>query len=226
MGFYSFDIFINKIGYGIRFPSLKLVAYSYKMTREFFISRVAVASYMNGAIVVLGLVAQPSVVAIYSMAEQLYKVMQSALSPIATATYPYMVNEKDSNLMFKLIFAVLVVAAIGSYVGFLSAPILVEIVFDSTWLNSIPVLNIFFVAILVHAAAIMTGYPLAALVNRLEVANTSVITGAAVYFIFLGLIFYFDLVTPINLAGIMLTAELSVLLHRSLILVPLAIKRN
>lgn len=218
--------FIYKIGYKIRFPSLKFFIYSFKFTQQFFVSRVAVASYMNGAVVVLGLMAQPVVIAVYSMAEQLYKVMQSALAPVAAAVYPYMTKEKDLGLMFKLIFGVVGLAVLGAFIGFFTAPTLVEMVFDQTWLPSIPVLNVFLFAIVIHAAAVMMGYPLAALVNKLEVANASVMTGATVYFILLVLIFHLDLVTPVYLALAMLISELAVLLHRSLVLVPLAIKRN
>jgi len=148
--------FIYKMGYSIKIPSPRIFAYSYKFTKQFFASRVAVASYMNGAIILLGLIAQPAVVAVYS----------------------------------------------------------------------ISVLNIFLVAIVVHAATVMTGYPLAALVNRLDVANVSVMTGAVVYFIILVLIFHLDLVTPSYLAMVMLISELSVFFHRFLVLVPLAIRQS
>ncbi len=218
--------FIYKLGYKIKFPSLKFFIYSIKFTRQFFASRVAVASYMNGAIIVLGLTVQPTVIAVYSMAEQLYKVMQSALSPVAAAVYPYMTKEKDCNLMFKLIFGVVGATVIGAFIGFFTAPALIEMVFDKTWLPSVPVFNIFLVAIVIHAAAVMMGYPLAALVNRLQVANASVMTGAVVYFIVLGLMFLLDFVTPAYLALAMLLSELFVFFHRSLVLVPLAIRRN
>lgn len=218
--------FIYKIGYKINLPRLKFVAYCFKFTQKFFASRVAVAAYMNGAIIVLGLMAQPAVVAVYSMAEQLYKVMQSALGPVAAAVYPYMTKEKDIGLMFKLISGVVVTALIGACIGYFTAPILVELVFDQTWLASIPVLNIFLAAIVIHAATVMIGYPLAALVNKLEVANSSVITGAVVYLLTLGLLFHLNVVTPVYLAFLMLISELSVFLHRSIVLVPLAFNRN
>lgn len=218
--------FIYKMGYSIKIPSPRIFAYSYKFTKQFFASRVAVASYMNGAIILLGLIAQPAVVAVYSMAEQLYKAMQSALGPVAVALYPYMTNDKDFNLMLKLILGVVGLTVIGAFLGFYIAPTLVEMVFDQTWLPSISVLNIFLVAIVVHAATVMTGYPLAALVNRLDVANVSVMTGAVVYFVVLVLIFHLDLVTPSYLAMVMLISELSVFFHRFLVLVPLAIRRS
>jgi PST family polysaccharide transporter len=216
--------FIYKLGYKIKIPSLKVLMYCLKISHHFFASRIAVASYMNGAILILGIIAQPAVVAIYSMAEQLYKVMQSALGPAAAATYPYMSKEKDSPLMFKLIIGVVILAIAGASAGYFIAPALVAFVFDESWLASIPVFNIFLLAIVVHAGAIMTGYPLAALVGRLDVANASVMTGAGVYFILLAIAFFGNSVTPIILALIMMVSELAVLLHRSLLLIPIALK--
>lgn len=219
-------LFIYKLGYKIKLPSLKISMYCFKMSQHFFASRFAVASYMNGAILVLGIIAQPAVVAIYSMAEQLYKAMQSALGPVAAATYPYMSKEKDTSLMFKLIIGVVILVITGACVGYYVAPALVAFVFDESWLSSIPVFNVFLLAIVVHAGAIMTGYPLAALVGRLDVANASVMTGAGIYFILLAIAFFSNSVTPIILAFIMIASELAVLLHRSLLLIPIAIKNS
>lgn len=217
---------IYKLGYGIRFPNIKLVMYCFKFSKHFFISRMAVASYMNGGVIVLGLTTYPAAVALYSMAEQLYKVMQSALGPVAVASYPYMTKEKDTSLMLKLIFGVISTALIGACLGYYFAPILVKMVFDETWLAAIPVLNIFLIAIVIHAGAIMMGYPLAALVGRLKVANSSVVTGSLTYFIFLGAISFLGIVEPLNLAIIMLVSELVVLIHRSVVLLPIVIKRR
>lgn len=215
---------VYKLGYEIKFPSVKLLSYCFRFTRHFFVSRLAVASYMNGAVVVLGLFANPVVVAVYSMAEQLYKVMQSALAPVASAAYPYMEKEKDVVLMLKLMFAVVAFAFLGAVAGYFLAPSLVIFVFDETWSASIPVLNVFLVAIVVHSAAMMTGYPLAAIVGRFDVANSSVVTGAIVYFSLLGLVFLFDVVEPTSLAIIMLVSEFFVFIHRSSILFPVVFK--
>jgi PST family polysaccharide transporter len=216
--------FIYKLGYFIRKPNYKIAIYCYKMSRHFFVSRIAVASYANGGILVLGLLAQPAAVAIYSMAEQLYKVMQSALGPVAAAAYPYMAKERDTSLMFKLITAVVFLAIIGACIGFFVAPAFVTFVFDESWLKSIPVFNIFLFAIVFHAGAIMTGYPLAALVGRLEIANNSVVTGAVIYLLLLALSFLNNAVTPINLAYIIIGSEIAVLLHRTLFLFPIVLK--
>jgi PST family polysaccharide transporter len=218
--------FIYNLGYRIGTPTQRWIKYCWKISVHFFISRVAVASYMNGGVVVLGLFAQPAVVAIYSMAEQLYKAMQAALGPAAAVAYPYMAKEKNITLMVKLFFGVVVFACISAITGYILAPRLVPLVFDDSWLVSISVLNVFFVAIVVHAAAIMAGYPLASIVGRVDVANSSVVTGAFVYFLMLLIVFLFDFIAPKTLAAIMIVSELSVLLHRSSVLLPLVIKSN
>lgn len=217
--------FIHKLGYLIQKPNIKLIFYCFKFTKQFFVSRVAVASYMNGAIVVLGVIAQPAIIATYSMAEQLYKVMQSLLSPVASASYPYMSKEKDASLMLKLLFGVIALAFVGAFVGYYLSPFLLKLFFDESWSIILPVLNIFFIAIVIHAGAVMTGYPLAALVDKIHVANASVITGSCVYFASLWFLFFLKDITPANLAIIMLISELFVFLHRSLVLIPIAIKK-
>lgn len=217
--------FIHKFGYGIKIPSVRFVVYCLNFTKKYFISRLAVASYSSGAIIVLGIIAQPAVVAVYSMAEQLYKAMQAALGPVAAASYPYMVKEKDVALMFRLIFGILTIAFAGSLVGFYIAPFFLETFFDKSWASTLPVLNIFFIAIVVHAGAIMTGYPLAAVIGKIDVANSSVITGSVVYFVLLAAAFFLEFITPVNLAIIMLTSEFFVFLHRASVLLPIAIKR-
>lgn len=218
-------VFVYKLGYTIKFPRVFTICYCIKFTLQFFISRIAVAVYMNSAVVILGLVAQPAVVGVYSMAEQLYKAMQSVLSPMATASYPYMAKVKAPEMMLKLFVVVLGLSISGACFGYFFAPTIIRFVFDTTWLASVPTLNIFFIAIVIHSAAIMAGYPLAALVGKLKVANFSVVTGAVVYLSCIGLVLFFDAISPANLALVMLISELSVLLHRSILLFPPVIRQ-
>lgn len=220
-------VVVYKLGYKIGSPNLKTMSFCFKFAKPFLVSRMAVAAYTNGAILALGVFAQPAIVSIYSMAEQLYKVMQSAIWPVAAASYPYMAKSRDVHLMFKLYFLVIILTAFGASVGYYISPLLIKVVFDSSWLSSIPVLNIFFITVVIHAAAVMAGYPLAASVGKLKVANSSVITGGVVYIVSLGFLIIFHDVSPAALAIIMLLSEISVLLHRAIFLYPsMFSKRN
>ena len=79
----------------------------------------------------------------------------------------------------------------------------------------------FFVAVVVHAAAVMAGYPLAASVGRLDVANSSVVER-------IDLLSWYSRITTDrhdytnNVSLPMILSELGVLVHRAFILLPLA----
>lgn len=215
---------IYQLGYRVRFPSRRIITYCFRFSRHFFVSRVGVLVYMNSAVFILGLVASPIAVATYSIAEQLYKAMQSAISPLSAAVYPFMSKEKNTNLMLKLTYGCVLVTFSGALFGYFVSPMLLPLLFDDSWASSLSILNVFFVAVVIHAGAVMTGYPLAAAVGRVDVANSSVITGALIYCLGVGLLVWFGGVTPMMLACLMVVSELGVLAHRALVLMPLARK--
>lgn len=211
-----------QLGYQVRWPSVRDVKYALRITKGFFASRVCVATYTNGGVMVLGLAATPAVVAIYSVAEQLYRVMQTVFSPVSQAMYPYMAKEKNYSLLAKVAGGSAVVALIGAIVGFFSAPHLVPLVFGSSWDGSTAVFNYFLIAINVNVLAVMSGYPLAAALNNLKVANTSVVYGSVIYFLGVSAVLLVGQVTPIALVIVLLVAEFYVLVHRAIVLWPMA----
>lgn len=213
---------IYRFGYKIVMPNKKILLHCIRFSQHFFVSRVAVMVYMNSSVLVLGLVASPVVVATYSIAEQLYKAMQSAISPLSAAVYPFMSKEKDINLMIKLIYGCVLLVSVGAIIGYFVSPSLLDFFFDESWKSSLSILNVFFVAVVIHAAAVMAGYPLAASVGRLDVANSSVVTGALIYCLGIAGLLVIDEITPIMLACLMIVSEVGVLIHRAWILLPLA----
>lgn len=217
---------IYSLGYKILIPSRKIIAHCINFSKNFFVSRLAVMVYMNSSVLILGLFANPVIVATYSIAEQLYKAMQSAISPLSAAVYPYMSKEKNINLMMKLILGCVCIVFVGALVGYFVSPTLINFFFDESWRNSLSILNIFFIAVVIHAGAVMTGYPLAAALNRIDVANSSVVTGAIIYCIGIIILIFTNNVRPLTLASLMVISELSVLIHRSVILLPIAKNRS
>jgi polysaccharide transporter, PST family len=216
---------IYRLGYKITIPNKKRLLYCVNFSRNFFVSRVAVMVYMNSSVLILGLVANSSIVAIYSIAEQLYKAMQSAISPLSAAVYPFMSKEKDIRLMIKLIYYCVFFVILGAIFGYFVSPFLISYFFDESWASSLSLLNVFFIAIVFHAGAVMTGYPLAAALGRIDVANSSVVVGAFIYCIGIIMLFEFGEITPLMLAALMIVSEISVLAQRTFTLMPLAIKK-
>lgn len=218
------SFYLTLQGFRFKFPKASSVRYAIKIGRGFFVSRVAVASYMNLGIVALGFASSPASVAVYSVAEQMYKAMQAALAPIAQSLYSYMSKEKDINLMTKVGPAVVLLVAVVAFIVSQNAEIILSVLFDERYLSAIPILNIFLIAIVVHAAAVLAGYPLASALGKIHVANKSVITGALIYFVILFFLILFDNSSAYYLAILMIVAELAVLIHRLYMLVPLIIE--
>ncbi len=211
-------VFIYRSGYYLSFPKRREIFYTLKMTRGVFLSRVSVAVYMRSAVLILGIFATPVAVAIYSLAEQMYVAMQSAFSSVVLAIYPHMAKEKDFPIFYKVVAGSIFVSILVSIFGYFLAPTLIPAILGDQWIKTIPVLNVFFIAIIIHVMAVMSGYPLAAALNRIDIANKSVVFGALVFLSLAVALIIFGGVSPVLLAVIMLASEFCVIVYRVLTL--------
>ena len=213
-------------GYYIKLPKYKHVKFAFISSFSFFLSRLSVAAYGNSSIVILGLLSSPSAVALYTLAEQLYKVMQSFFMPINQALYPYMAKEKNISLLFKAFFYCVLIALLGSCLGYFVTPFLIILIFGADWLGIISTFNVFLIGIVIYIAGVLSGYPLAVALNRPRVANNSVMIASFIYFFVVVVIYLFDGLDPIYLACAVVLAEVYVFLHRAFVLWPLAFTKH
>jgi PST family polysaccharide transporter len=211
---------IYQTGYGIVIPRRRDIMYAARMTSGFFVSRLAVMTYSNTGVLLLGLFLTPSATAIYALAGRLYLAMQQVFVPLVQALYPYLAKEKNVALLRKVTISCMGVAILGVVVGYATAPYLVLVLFGPAWGGVVKVLNVFFAAILIYVLNVMVGYPLAAALNRTSIANSSVVCGALVYFVGAVALLMSGRATPVLFAYLMVVAELSVLGYRGVILWP------
>jgi PST family polysaccharide transporter len=213
---------VYRVGYQISWPSVRSLRYAIRMTSGFFVSRLAATAYSYSGVVVLGLVAAPAAVAVYSFAEQLYRAMHALFSPVVQALYPFMARRRDLRLLASVAVVCTGVAICGGIAGHFLAPYLVPSLFGAKWHGALPVLDVFLVAIGIHVMAMMAGYPLAVAVNRADVANMAVTFGALVYVAIAALLLVTGGVTPTRLAWLLVISETYVLAHCALLLWPMA----
>lgn len=204
---------IYRVGYRVALPRSADIRAAFRATLGFFASRVAASTYAYSGVVVLAFVATPAAVAVYSLAEQLYRAMHALFAPIVQALYPYMTRVSDLVLLRRVALTCAGVAAAGAIAGHFLAPYIVPIVFGDKWQVALPVLDVFLVAITVHVLAMMTSYPLAAALNRTDVANAAVVYGAIIYLVCLGPLLAFEKATPGALAWLLVASETYVLSH-------------
>lgn len=215
---------IYRSGYRIALPTRRDLRYAMRLTGGFYLSRLAVTAYSGSAIVLLGLVTTPALVATYALAEQLYRALQSLFGPVVQALYPYIARERDLLLLRKVALGFAATATAGGVAGYFISPWLIGRIFGPEWLSSAAVMNVFFVALVVHALTVLAGYPLAAALNRLDVANRSVFWGSVLYLLLAAFVVVTGRPKPVTFAWLVVIAEAYVLLHRSIALLPGAVR--
>lgn len=185
-----------------------------KRAWPFFISRLAVAMYSTGAGVFLGAFSNAASVAVYSIAEQMYKGVQALISPISQVMYPYMMRTKNFLLLYKITGAAITLTVFCSVFGYFSAPYFIDYFFGSEYLDSISVFNVFLLTLIFVVPSVLFGYPLLGARGRLHQANSSVIHAGVIQIIGFLFIALFGLASPISVALSVLLAESCVLFLR------------
>lgn len=215
-------VLVYRSGYRLAVPRRRDVRYALKMTWGFFASRLSVTAYTGSGVVLLGILSTPTSVAVYALAEQLYRAIQSLFAPIAQSLYPYMAKEKDLVLLRKVAIGCFGVAVVGAIMGHFVAPFLIARLFGQAWTSVLPVLDVFLIAIAIHVLTVLAGYPLAAAVNRVHVANRSVVYGALLFVVLATGIAVSTGATPTAFAWLLIISESYVLMHRVVALWPTA----
>lgn len=203
-------LMIKRLGYSIKLSSINDALITLTSTVEYFWSRIAVVLYTSVSSMLVGVVSLPQA-AIYSVAEQGYKAGQAVTSPINQALYPYMANQKDWNLFFKIVPVVTVVLFTGSLVVGNFSEVIISTIFGSKYINASPILLVFLVTLIVNYLAVSFGYPACAAINRPDIANKSVIFGALLFCFLVTILFSIDKVNALTMAYCILSTEIFVM---------------
>jgi O-antigen/teichoic acid export membrane protein len=133
-----------------------------------------------------------------------------------------MARERDIRLLVRVTALCVCVAASGSLLGHYLGPAIIPRLLGAKWAASLPVLDVFFIGIVVHVVVLMAGYPLGAALNRLDVANTSVIVATILHAAGAGILIVLGQATPSAFAWLLVMSETYLLAHCAIVLLPLA----
>lgn len=206
--------YLRRHGIHMRIPSWRDITFMFRLSFGFFMSRLAVASYQNTAVLVLGLFVSPAMVAIFSISDQIYRAMQQIFGPLAQAMYPYMAREKDLSLFYKILMGVVCVAIAASVSAMYLGPYILTFLGVVDPSEVMTVLRILLIALVFQVLSMFTGYPLYVILGRLEIANRSIIYGAGVFYVLLAGLILSGQVQAMTLAWVIVLTELSVLAIR------------
>jgi O-antigen/teichoic acid export membrane protein len=172
-----------KEGYRICLPTYHEMKLISRGCREYFISRLAVSMFSSANTIVLGAAASSTQVALYAVCDQLYKAGKNATMPVSQALYPYMTQQKNWALFYKVLFSVTFGLAFGSFIVAMVSEDLISLVFGESYNAAGPTLNIFLVTIVINFISVLFGYPAFGALGRPDFANKTVIFGAACHIV-------------------------------------------
>ena len=204
---------VKKLGFEVKFSSVKSAIDELKESSQFFWSRVSVAFYTSMSAIIVGTTGLQQA-AMYSSAEQGYKAGQAFTSSIAQAMYPYMAKQKNWLVFFQVVFIGGFILFIGSQIVSYFSDFFIIFIFGNEYLESSVILKIMMLTLFVNYLGVLFGYPAMAILDKIKYANKTVNYGVILFIsIVLGL-YTLDGVTAINIAYSVLATELMVFLLR------------
>jgi PST family polysaccharide transporter len=196
-------------------PSLTACRRVLKSSSPFFLSRVAVSTYTAGGALFLGMVSSMNSVALYAVAEQLYRGAQALLSPLGQVMYPYMVRTRNFGVLMKATAVATLAACAGSALTIMLGVEIIRLLFGAEYAAALPVLQIFFITIIINTPSILLGYPMLGALGQLHLANRSVLVAGVLQIVVLCAWYLLGRTSPVDVALAVLMAELAVLTLRA-----------
>jgi O-antigen/teichoic acid export membrane protein len=203
------------LGYSFSAPLLKDIKELFFSSLHFFVSRLSVASYTSLNVIILSSLSPNANLGLFAICDQVFKAGQAATSPITQALYPYMLRTKNWAFYIKLTLISLVILSIGLLSVYFLYESFFDIVFDEEVDQINTILPIFLLLIFVNFIARNIGNPLFGPLQKLNIANNSVIFGALLHLVLVFWLYVNEQLSAISLSYCILFIECSILLIRA-----------
>lgn len=192
------------VKYKLSFKTIKIrdVYNTLINSSQFFLARASVSLYSVLGSFFLGIFSGSLYqVAIYGVAQQLYKAGVYAISAISTPLTPYMARTKNYNIFFKVTLLSVFLTIIGATIGLIFGYEIITLIFGSNLVEAKAVLNIFMVTIVISIVGIHFGYPALIPLGKSNIANYSVVASGLLQLCIIALLYITDYnVTAVTIA--------------------------
>ncbi|MFU0446969.1 oligosaccharide flippase family protein [Pseudocitrobacter faecalis] len=201
---------------GVRFIRVETreIYFRLKESFIFFISRASYSMYTTASTFIVGAIAGMQQAAFYSAAEKIYQALQALTSPVTQALYPYVAKRNDHKMVLRVILILGVPMLIVSFIGYLLAPAFIKIFYGSSFLEATPIFNVFIVLTIVTFISVNFGYPAFAAIDKLNVANYTVICGALIQVFGILILYITENIHAISVVYMVLITELVIMTLR------------
>ncbi|MRF68180.1 oligosaccharide flippase family protein [Escherichia coli] len=209
--------FIYKNGYYIRIPSYNFCIDVFKKSSQFFLSRVSVVLYTSANTFIVGNIGGLQQSAFYSSSEKIYQFGQSLSAPISQALFPHLVRTKEKRTLYKFVFTMLIPLTIGTSIIYYFAQDIITLIFSTDFIDATPTLRVLLICIIVNFIGVNFGYPAFSIINRIDLANKTVIAGSLLQLVLILFLYTNNLVSAYSIAVSVLITEGFVMLSRIII---------
>lgn len=194
---------------------LRGLAAELRESAPYFLSRIAVAGWTNGSVVLLGTLGTATQAAVFYVAQRIYVAITALARPLIQALYPFMVSTRDFRTFGRVVLAAAGVTALVALVIGLAAPWLVEVAFGAGYAESVTPLRLLLVNAVVNVVGVSIGYPLLGALDRTDAANRSVWLGLAVYAGAIAALAATGWMSPVSVAMAFLATETAITVYRA-----------
>ena len=146
-----------------------------------YLSRIAIAIYLNANIILIGLILTPTAAGYYSGAEKLLFAITTFYAPLIETIYPYVSRSQNIRFVKKILLFSTSINTVGCIIAFFVSPILIPIIFGNDFQTSIPIFKWMLVIAIIHLPISMIGYPVLGALGYEKTANRSGIIGAIIH---------------------------------------------
>lgn len=206
--------FYKRMGFNILKPPKSYIIQVTKSSFSFFLSRIAVSIYTSASTIIIGNFSGLTQAALYSSAEKLYQAGQSVSFPISQALYPYLARTKSIKTFYRFILILTPPLIIFISIIFNYSNEIIILFYGQEYSDATIILQLFLVTTVVNFISVNFGYPAFSIINRLDIANKSVIYAS---FMQISLLLYLYLnsnITAKSIAISILITEFFVMLIR------------
>jgi PST family polysaccharide transporter len=181
---------------------------------EFFLSRLAIAMYLNTNVILVGIMLSTKNAGYYGGAEKLLFAITTFYAPLIETIYPYISRTKNIPFIKKVLVLSTSINTIGCIGAFVLAPWIVQLILGTTFKPAVEIFQWMLIIAVLHLPASMIGYPVLGALGYEKTANRSVILGAITH-LFILCLFYPSLTQPVHFVWCMIASQLIILITRA-----------
>ena len=190
----------------LKAPKLSEIKSTINHSFEYFLSRLAIAIYLNTNVILVGILFSPQSAGYYGGAEKLLFAITTFYAPLIETINPYVSRTKNIPFIKKILLATTSLNTIGCILAFFIAPFIVPLILGTDFKPAIQLFQWMLIVAFLHLPTSMIGYPVLGALGYEKTANRSVIIGAVIHLGLIG-IFYPSITSPLQFIWIMIASQ-------------------